>query len=61
MRENPGWFSLIARAAAPQALLPFRYTDGTLLMTLQTLQRLAVDGNKVMAGGTPANPAALGI
>jgi hypothetical protein len=28
-------------------------------MTLQTLQRLAVDGNKVMAGGTPANPAAL--
>jgi hypothetical protein len=26
---------------------------------LQTLRRMAVDGNKVMAGGTPANPATL--
>src|SRR5260370_40713110 len=26
---KPGWFCLIARAAAPQALLPFRYMDGT--------------------------------
>ncbi len=29
MRENPEWFSLIARAASPQGLLPFRYGDGT--------------------------------
>jgi hypothetical protein len=28
-------------------------------MNLHTSQRLAVNGNKVMAGGTPANPAAL--
>jgi hypothetical protein len=26
---KPGWFSLIARAAQPQALLPFRYIEGT--------------------------------
>jgi hypothetical protein len=25
---KPGWFSLIARAAEPQALLSFRYIDG---------------------------------
>jgi len=23
-----GWFSLIARAASPQVLLPFRYIEG---------------------------------
>ena len=28
-------------------------------MNLQTLQRVVVNKNKVMAGGTPANPAAL--
>jgi hypothetical protein len=25
--REPGWFPLIARAAAPQALLSFRYID----------------------------------
>src|ERR1700682_4519704 len=28
---KPGWFSLIASAAAPQSLLPFRYIDGIYL------------------------------
>jgi hypothetical protein len=27
--RKPGWFPLIARAPSPQALLIFRYTDGT--------------------------------
>jgi hypothetical protein len=32
---------------------------GPLLMKLQTLPRVMVDEDKVMAGGPPANPAAL--
>jgi hypothetical protein len=28
---KPGWFSLIASAAAPQSLLPFRYIEGLIL------------------------------
>ena len=27
--RKPGWFPLIDRAAMPQGLLSFRYTDGT--------------------------------
>jgi hypothetical protein len=27
--REPRWFPLIARAASPQALLSFRYIDGT--------------------------------
>jgi hypothetical protein len=29
--REPGWFPLIDRAAAPQGLLSFRYTDGLVL------------------------------
>jgi len=42
-------------------LLPFRYADGILLNKLQSSRRLAVVGDKVMAGGTPANHATLGL
>src|ERR1700686_216216 len=28
-KRKPGWFPLLARAATPQALLSFRYTDGS--------------------------------
>jgi hypothetical protein len=45
------------RRALRAGLLPFRYMDGTYLRSVETLRRLAVNENKVMAGGTPANPA----
>jgi hypothetical protein len=47
------------RRALRAGLLPFRYTDGTYLTHLQSSRRVALDLNKVMAGETPANPAAL--
>jgi hypothetical protein len=53
-----GLAECIARAASPQALLSFRYKDGLDLESLSS-PRLGVVGDKVMAGGTPANPAAL--
>jgi hypothetical protein len=47
---KPGWFSLIARAAAPQGLLPFRYTVGIVLKAFST-QRLAGWETKSRPGG----------
>jgi hypothetical protein len=55
--REPGWFPLIARAAPPQALLSFRYIDGIYLRISFSTRRRVVEKNKVMAGGTPANPA----
>jgi hypothetical protein len=57
MRGNPR-FPLIARAAAPQALLSFRARMGLFKKEFSS-PRLRVKVDKVMAGGTPANPAAL--
>jgi len=37
--------------------LPFRYIDGPLLRRDFSSPRFGVIRNKVMAGGTPANPA----
>ncbi len=51
--------SLIARAAVPQALLPFRYVEGTCFRSVYTSPRATVKKNKDMAGGTPATPAAI--
>jgi len=53
-----GLTECIARAASPQALLSFRYIDGIFLED-NSWPHLAVDENKVMAGETPTNPAAL--
>jgi hypothetical protein len=50
---KPGWFSLIARAALPQALLPFRYTDGDFLKS-HSRRRLGAIKDKVAAGMNPA-------
>jgi hypothetical protein len=38
---EPGWFPLIARAAAPQALLSFRYIDGIYFEKRLSWPRLA--------------------
>jgi hypothetical protein len=55
--REPGWFPLIAGSASPTRLLSFRgigfIQDWFLHATIGRLE------NKVMAGGTPANPAAL--
>jgi hypothetical protein len=45
------------RAAYQQALLSFRYIDGICLRISPSARRLGVEREKVMAGGTPANPA----
>src|SRR5450759_2078306 len=50
---NPGWFSLIARAALPHALLPFRYTELDFSRVF-SWPRLGVNENKVAAGHSPA-------
>ena len=47
---KPGWFSLIARAASPQALLPFRYVVRTVLLVTpgdawQTVKQVAAGMN----------------
>ena len=47
---------LIERAASPQALLSLRYIDG-INSGLVSPRHDGVAMNKVMAGGTPANPA----
>ena len=47
------------RRALRTGLLPFRYADGTCLRNVETSRSLAVDGDKAMAGGTPANSATL--
>ncbi len=47
------------RRALRARLLSFRYTDGLCLTISFSTRRLGVGENKVMAGGTPANPAAL--
>ncbi len=44
------------RRALRAGLLPFRYRDGTYLRSVETLRRLAVNENKVMAGGHPGQP-----
>ena len=54
-----GLTECIARAASPQALLSFRYIDGLCFRRSSSQPRLGVAGDKVMAGGTPANPAAI--
>jgi len=59
-KREPRWFPLIARAALPQALLSFRLLDGTYFGNSSLHAMLGVDRDKVMAGGTPANPATLG-
>jgi hypothetical protein len=55
---KPEWFSLIARAASPQALLPFRYAVGICSIS-HYRQRLGVEQNKVAAGMNPAAIATL--
>jgi hypothetical protein len=49
---------LIARAASPQALLSLRYIEGTYFR-IRSPRDACGEVDKVMAGGTPANPAAL--
>ena len=56
--RKPGWFPLIARSASPTGLLSLRYIDGIDLDGFLLATR-GSDENKVMAGGTPANPATL--
>ena len=46
------------RRAFRARLLPFRYIDGIVLEEF-LLATLGVEMDKVMAGGTPANPATL--
>jgi hypothetical protein len=58
MRGNPDG-SLSSRVGCAEALLSFRYIDGLYLRIGFSPRRFGVRGNKVMAGGTPANPAAL--
>ena len=58
MRGNPDG-SLSSRVGFAEALLSFRYIDGICLRISFSSPRMEVGGNKVMAGGTPANPAAL--
>jgi hypothetical protein len=48
-------------SADAEALLPFRYIDGILLRKSFSPPRSAVVRDEVMAGGTPANPAALEV
>jgi hypothetical protein len=55
MRGNPDG-SLSSRVGCAEALLSFRYIDGTY-RRLILLATLGVFWDKVMAGGTPANPA----
>jgi hypothetical protein len=47
------------RRALRARLLPFRYMDGPYLKINFSSRRLGVEGNKVMAGRTPANPRTL--
>jgi hypothetical protein len=49
---------LIARAASPQALLSLRYIEGTCFR-IRSPRNACGEEDKVMAGGTPANPAAM--
>src|ERR1035437_7429722 len=58
MRGNPDG-PLSSRVGCAEALLSFRYVDGINSGLYSPPRRLGVDKNKVMAGGTPANPAAL--
>jgi len=46
------------RRALRARLLSFRYIDGIVWINFST-PRFGVSGDKVMAGGTPANPAKL--
>ena len=57
MRENPDGFPSSPGASRGAAPIPVYGWDFS--MNLQKSRCLAVDGNKVMAGGTPANPATL--
>src|ERR1035437_8346754 len=57
MRGNPDVPS--HRRALRARLLSFRYVDGINSGLDSPPRRFGVDENKVMAGGTPANPAAL--
>src|SRR5450759_5282125 len=56
--REPGWFPLIARRLRRGAALFPVYRWDCLRIGFSP-RRLGVGGNKVMAGGTPANPAAL--
>jgi len=47
------------RVGFAEALLSFRYKVGLCLRISFSRRRLGVEGNKVMAGGTPANLATL--
>jgi hypothetical protein len=47
------------RRALRTGRLPFRYADAIYLRNVAISRSWAVNGNKVMAGGTPANPATL--
>ena len=58
MRGNPDG-SLSSRVGCAEALLSFRYIDGPCLRISFSRRRWAVVKDKVMAGGTPANLAAL--
>ena len=49
---------LIGGSAAPTRLLSLRYIDG-LVLEASSMPCIGVIENKVMAGGTPANPATL--
>ena len=54
MRENPDGF-LSSRVRFAQALLSFRYMDGTLFKDYADGAGHRKQLHKVLAGGTPAN------
>jgi hypothetical protein len=58
-KREPGWFPLIGGSAAPTRLLSFRYIDGLCFRRDFSSPRIGVIKVKVMAGGTPANPATM--
>jgi len=59
MRENPDGFPSSRVRLRRRRCSHSGIRMGLLPMNLQTLQRVMVDENRVMAGGTPANPATL--